>query len=133
MACDPTLAVAIGVTVTTMPENDQEYVYAIGHPHGYVKIGRSKDPERRLKHHQTSSPYDLWLIMRLPVANSVDVESKLQNYLSSRHVRGEWYELDYKDYDDLVELMRIGRSRTPIDSIDDLDEHRAKIEVALLG
>lgn len=115
-----------------MEDDDEEYVYAIGHPHGYVKIGRSVDPEKRLITHQSSCPYELWLICQIPVQDSVGIETTLHDVLFDKCVRGEWYDLDHSDYDTLVDLMRMTAANGPVDNYSEVVEYRDMVNEAIL-
>lgn len=110
-----------------------EYVYAIGHPHGYVKIGRSTDPQSRLKRHQTGCPYELWIIAQLPVNDSQTVESDLHTYFEDKRTRGEWFELDYDDYDAITELMRMMDSNRDYKSLEEFRNYRQRVRRQVLG
>jgi len=110
-----------------------EYVYAIGHPHGYVKIGRSNDPQSRLKKHQTSSPYELWIVAQLPVNDSATVEAELHDYFNDKQVRGEWFELDYDDYDAITELMRMMDSGQDFKSLDEFRAYRRRVREQVIA
>jgi len=112
-------------------ETEQEYVYGIGHPHGYVKIGRSTDPDRRLKSHQTGCPYELWIIVQIPVDDSRTVEEELQEHLADSHVRGEWYELSYIEYDMLADMMKMADSTYDFNSVDDFRQWQDRKREAL--
>jgi len=112
---------------------EQEYVYAIGHPHGYVKVGRSINPEKRLDQHQTSSPYRLWLIVQIPTTNSTELESKLHGEFKNRWVTGEWYELTPDEYDILVDMMRMSRHGHEFDSIESFKQKRERQSQGVLG
>tara|TARA_B100002019_G_scaffold291356_1_gene311314 strand:+ start:10978 stop:11289 length:312 start_codon:yes stop_codon:yes gene_type:complete len=61
---------------------------------GSLKIGRSKDPEKRLKQLQTGSPYSLRLI--LIIENSGHMEKQLHNHLKryKERRRGEWFDFE---------------------------------------
>jgi len=100
-------------------EDDNEYVYAIGHPHGFVKIGFSTDPENRFDRLQTGSPYELWIIVQLPVKEPREIESELHEHFAEKHVRGEWFDLDVGDYDTLTDLMKMANSNQEFDSLED--------------
>jgi hypothetical protein len=104
-----------------------EYVYAIGHPHGYVKIGRSTKPRERLDTIQTSSPYDLWLIGQFPVNDAADVEQRLHEHFADSHVRGEWYDVDYGGYDDLADLARMSDSNRDFDTIEEFRDWQQSV------
>ena len=109
-----------------MTDEKQEYVYAIGHPHGYVKIGRSTDPKKRLQSHQISCPYELWVIVQLPVEDSRAIESELHEEFEDTHVRGEWFELGYDDYDMLVDMIRMLDSNIRFEDLAEFRKFRAR-------
>lgn len=61
---------------------------------GSIKIGRSDDPDRRLKQLQTGSPYTLRII--LVMKNEGDRESRLHRHMANHRTRhthgGEWFD-----------------------------------------
>lgn len=116
-----------------MTDEDTDYIYAIGHPHGYVKIGRSKDPQHRLKNHQTSTPYELWIIVQIPVTDGEKIERELHEEFSNRHVRGEWFELLDEDYDLLVDMAKMIDSERQFNSVEEYRKQQAKHRAVLLG
>lgn len=72
-------------------EKPDRWVYLIGSPRsGVVKIGVSKDPERRLRSLRTGSPVALRLLWKKPGAE--DLEEALHAYFSAYRVRGEWFD-----------------------------------------
>lgn len=66
------------------------WVYWIGGNTGPIKIGWSKDPEKRLKQFQPGSPIELKVIHR--VAGTYNDERRLHNELSNERLHGEWFE-----------------------------------------
>lgn len=115
-----------------MSESETRYVYAIAHPHGYVKIGYSNDPQKRLKSHQTSCPYKLWILAQLPVEDPETVEEELHDRFSDAHERGEWFDLGYDDYDVLVDMMRMAASQYDFESVDDFQAWQDRKREAML-
>lgn len=59
---------------------------------GDVKVGRSKNPDRRLKQLQTGSPHPLRLILHAPGRG--DLERQIHRLMKDRRIRrsGEWFE-----------------------------------------
>jgi len=102
-----------------MTEDDQQYIYAIAHPHNYVKLGHSKDPSQRLRDHQISSPYELWILVQIPVKDPKEAEAALHDHLSEKNVSGEWFELDYDDYDMLADLVKMAASGYDFETVGD--------------
>jgi hypothetical protein len=60
---------------------------------GPVKIGISKDPQRRLDTLQTGSPHELELIYTARVAAESECEDYLHEMWSSRRLNGEWFDI----------------------------------------
>ncbi len=54
-----------------------------------IKIGKSKDPERRIKDLQTSNPKELKLILEI----EGDYEKEFHNIFSGKRISGEWYDI----------------------------------------
>lgn len=65
----------------------------------YLKVGSSKNPERRLKDMLTSNPYDLELLR----VDYINGEKYWHDKLKSCHHRGEWYV--YKEAAEVVGLV----------------------------
>jgi hypothetical protein len=81
--------VAIAVVMAT--PGTTSYVYAITDGK-FTKIGRSVDPERRLRQLQTGSPRELRLEWTAPESDCS--ESFLHDRLATQRIRGEWFSVD---------------------------------------
>lgn len=64
-----------------------EYAYFIQSSTGYIKIGKSANPIKRLQYLQTGSPEEL----RLLGFTKASTEEQLHASLSQYRVRGEWF------------------------------------------
>jgi hypothetical protein len=115
-----------------MTDETQEYVYAIGHPHEFVKIGRSKNPTQRLKSHQTSCPYNLYLVTAVPVDDSDEVEKRLHERWSDKQVRGEWFDIDPEDYDVFVDMAKMEASNFDFESVEEFRKYQQEKTMAVL-
>lgn len=72
---------------------DDMYVYAIKDPEsGRIKLGISKDPERRVKQLQTGCSSKLELMAYRKAENRYKDEAECHRLNSDIHVRGEWFE-----------------------------------------
>lgn len=72
---------------------DEYFVYAIQESEtGRIKIGISKDPERRIKELQTANSQKLKLLHYVPAPNRFHDE-RLAQARAPNHVRGEWYDI----------------------------------------
>jgi uncharacterized protein YeeX (DUF496 family) len=56
-----------------------------------VKIGRSKNPEKRLKQLSTGSPYKLEIIKK--IRGNENLEREIHDKFSHLRMNGEWFEL----------------------------------------
>ncbi len=71
---------------------DEYFVYAIQEcGTGHIKIGISKDPERRVKQLQTANSQELKLLHYVPAPNRFQDE-KLAHTQTPNHIRGEWFD-----------------------------------------
>jgi len=69
-------------------------IYAVKHPHGFYKIGRSKNPIKRYQTLRIGSPFELELEYILSTncdgkQLEADIHAELQDY----HWRGEWFNI----------------------------------------
>lgn len=70
-----------------------DYLYFIqSNNQGMIKIGRSKDPHKRLKQLQTGNPNNLRLICYFE--NLGDKEKYLHEHLKKFRKKGEWFEYE---------------------------------------
>lgn len=75
------------------------------------KIGRTKELERRLMEHGTSSPFPIALILSETVDNCEEVERELHQMFGSKRVKGEWFELGDNDLVIIKEYLGVRRVR----------------------
>ena len=74
-----------------------DYLYLF-RQEGYFKIGISKTPGRRLAVLQTSTPFEVEIVLVVPIiSGAVILEKYLQDYFKEKHERGEWYRLSIED------------------------------------
>jgi hypothetical protein len=75
-------------------ENNAGYIYLIKSTSGHHKIGKSKDPERRLaelKKGLTIGPFDLEIVSYHEVSDMDTVESYYHNLFKKERIGGEWF------------------------------------------
>lgn len=71
---------------------DQYFVYAVQEQEtGRIKIGISKDPERRVKDLQTANSQKLRLLAFVPAPHGYRDE-RIAHEKAGNHVRGEWFD-----------------------------------------
>lgn len=74
---------------------------------GAFKIGRSKDPVKRLKQLQTGSPYKLKLICVLHEQGKKEKDLHKRLNESGRRCKGEWFDFDLMGFlpDHIMEML----------------------------
>ena len=77
----------------------KEYVY------GYFKIGKSKNPRKRIKKLHDSSMDRVDLVTFFYTANSSNDEAYLHDLLKNKHCMGEWFDLDEQDLTKIDKIM----------------------------
>lgn len=81
-------------------------IYVISHPHGFYKIGFTRDINNRLRGLQVGSPYELKVVKLVECQNSFEVEQRIKwGYLFNKRIRGEWYELDESELEDVIKII----------------------------
>lgn len=83
-----------------------DYIYVIRHEHGFVKIGWSGNPKRRLSELQKACPYDLTLETTIKAPDGRAAEKVIHDLADEYHERGEWYILP-EDFIDLLANWKI--------------------------
>lgn len=73
------------------------FIYAIGAPNGYVKIGKAGDGLARFTSTQTCSPVRLTLVYLCKCVNPREIELAAHQALAHRWRRGEWFEVSTSD------------------------------------
>ena len=95
-----------------MSEPDYQ-IYLIRHEHGFVKIGKSTDPERRYRDIRSYSPYTVELHTTLDAYDEEEsltgntAENLLHSYYRHFSQKFEWFDLPDKEVRALTELDSI--------------------------
>lgn len=79
--------------------NKWMYIYLMGKPEGPIKIGLSKNPEKRLKQLQTGYPEKLSLFEKFPVPEKSvkKFEKLIHDNLRYKRTHGEWFDLTLEE------------------------------------
>jgi len=73
-------------------------VYLLHAPaHGWYKIGRANDIEKRYQGLASSVPFELQKIAVFECDNNAWTEQQLLAHFATKRIRGEWFRLDSQD------------------------------------
>jgi hypothetical protein len=86
-----TEALRLGVFGVADGFADLGYVYLMG-CQGCLKVGKTVNPGRRRKGHQTGNPFSVRIVKTWWVSSMSQAERQLQVTLRDWNVRGEWYQ-----------------------------------------
>ena len=71
------------------------------------KIGFTKgNSMERLKQHSTGNPFDLELVFTFDTKFNMKVERILHRKYKSKHIRGEWFNLDTGEVDSFLDVCQ---------------------------
>jgi hypothetical protein len=97
------------VDLTTDKRDDVCYVYLMHDTsNGYYKIGISNKPYYREKTLQSEKPtIELIASKKFPVRKIAEsIEKSLHSVFDDKRLRGEWFELDEKDVEHIIESLK---------------------------
>lgn len=72
-----------------------------------IKIGRSKNVEKRLTQLQTANSSKLCVLFKFETEYSSKLESFLHSFFKHKNINGEWFDIDYKDLDKVEYLCNV--------------------------
>ena len=88
-----------------MKNKSNEYVYFLYSDYG-IKIGKSKNPDKRTSLIATQMPFKIVKIEIYQV-NNMDVSEKhLHNYFQDYRLNGEWFKIDNKQIEKGIEILK---------------------------
>jgi hypothetical protein len=73
------------------------YVYLLQSPTKSYKIGRSKNPQDRLKTFSVKLPFEVEYIALIETPDMTGLERQLHERFAEKRVNGEWFELSEED------------------------------------
>lgn len=78
-----------------LPHDGYVYVLSAG---PYVKVGRTKTPDRRIKTLKIQLPFAVELEAVIPCENHVLAEQYLHHFMRRERANGEWFDLSDDPY-----------------------------------
>lgn len=90
--------------LTQASQPKEGYVYLLQSISGHYKIGRTRNPENRIKTFGIQLPFEVEYVCLIKTTNMVELENALHMRFSSKRINGEWFNLDTEDVAYLREL-----------------------------
>jgi predicted GIY-YIG superfamily endonuclease len=87
----------IGQYIASPDQRLDGYVYLIQSSTGAYKIGRSKDPNYRIKTFGVLLPFEVEYVTLIPTNNMYSLERAMHSAYASKRLNGEWFALDDRD------------------------------------
>lgn len=86
------------------PKPKDGYVYLVQSPTGAYKIGRTMNPQNRLKTFHVKLPFEVDFVALIPTEDSWKLESELHGKFYKKRIRGEWFNLSPEDVEYIKSL-----------------------------
>ena len=102
---------------------EYDYVYIISDNNGYIKVGISKHPEKRLKQLQTGNMNRLQLVFTEEFECKRDHLLKIERLIhraisnKSKHMKGEWFYIDTLPLEEIKNIIIYHRIRYDADPL----------------
>lgn len=81
------------------------FVYLVQSPTGSYKIGRTKDPDNRMKTFSVKLPFEVDYVCVIETGDMYQLERSLHQQYASKRVNGEWFMLDTGDVECIKRLV----------------------------
>lgn len=73
------------------------YIYLLRSMSGYYKIGRSKNPDNRIKTFSVKLPFEVEYVVVIPSDDMIEFEKSWHDWFADKRVNGEWFSLTNDD------------------------------------
>lgn len=78
-------------------QNSLGFVYLLQSQSGHYKIGRTTNPQNRLKTFSVKLPFEVEYICLIQVQDMYQMESELHTRFAEKRINGEWFNLSPED------------------------------------
>lgn len=82
------------------------FVYLVKSPTGFYKIGRTKNPEKRIKSFEVKLPFEVELDALIPTVDMYRLEADLHQRFAEKRGQGEWFALTPDDVEYIKGLTK---------------------------
>lgn len=83
------------------------YVYLVQSPTSFYKIGRTKNPDDRLKTFEVKLPFEVSYAAVIEACDMYTLEKTLHHIYDSKRVNGEWFNLSDTDVQYIKSLVEV--------------------------
>lgn len=94
------------------------YVYVLKSDSGHYKIGRTSDPDDRLKTFTVKLPMEVKYLMLISTFNMSQLEAMFHRRFDHKRINGEWFDLSHND---LLFLNVFPGNKLQKESMEDVD------------
>jgi len=102
---DKDLLIKHDICFDMISNNNRGFIY-IYKTQGLSKIGYSMNVDNRYKKYVTKNPFEVKKVFEIEVNNAYDIGQKLHRLYKPKRVRGEWFDLTWRDLSDIEFLLR---------------------------
>lgn len=93
-------------TPPTPPKQVPGFVYLVRSTTGYYKIGRTKNPDSRIKMFEVKLPFEIELEVLIPTIDMNRLEAELHLRFADKRGQGEWFALTPEDVEYIKGLVK---------------------------
>ena len=87
-----------------LPPRNPGFVYLLQSPTSAYKIGRTKNPDDRLKTFGVKLPFEVEYVCLIKTADMGALEAELHGYFADKRINGEWFNLTPDDVAQIKEM-----------------------------
>lgn len=80
------------------------FVYLVQSPTGYYKIGRTSDPNNRMKTFSVKLPFEVSYVCVIETVDMKALEASLHEQFAGKRASGEWFALDAEDVEYIKDM-----------------------------
>lgn len=88
-------------------QNSYSILYILEAENGLLKIGITNNLDRRMMHLQVNSPLNVGVVESFEVEDARHIESEIHKILSEENSHGEWFELENRPLDSLLDSVKM--------------------------
>lgn len=91
------------------PASSKGFIYLIQGADSLYKIGKSKEPKKRISRLEVKLPFDIQVEHLIPSNSYHEAEIHLHERYAHRRIRGEWFDLSTSEVNEIKEIQRLDK------------------------